>query len=184
MTPHPRLAAGGLPGYRQRMEPLVDIVVEDDRWDSVGLETLAMAAAEATLADLGMTSGGYTLCLMACNDARIADLNAEFRGKPVATNVLSWPSEDRSAPGGVPVPVEPGPADDPEPLGDIAISYDTCEAEAAEAGKPIADHVTHLVVHALLHLLGYDHEGDADAGLMEAAEVRILATLGISDPYS
>ena len=79
---------------------------------------------------------------------------------------------------------EPGEADDPESFGDIAISYDTCAAEAEAAGKPLTDHVTHLVVHGLLHLLGYDHVRDADGDLMEATEVRILARLGLSDPYS
>ena len=68
-------------------------------------------------------------------------------------------------------------------LGDIAISYDTCAAEAAAQGKPFADHVTHLIVHAILHLAGYDHEADADAATMEDAERSILAGLGIPDPY-
>jgi probable rRNA maturation factor len=68
-------------------------------------------------------------------------------------------------------------------LGDIAIAWETCAAEAAAAGRPMADHVTHLIVHGVLHLLGYDHTDDADAALMEAHEVRILATLGVSDPY-
>jgi probable rRNA maturation factor len=99
---------------------------------------------------------------------------------------LSWPSEERGAEvaGDVPDAPEPGEADDPESLGDIAISYDTCAAEAVAAGKPLEDHVTHLVVHGLLHLLGYDHVRDADGDLMEATEVRILARLGLSDPYS
>ncbi len=69
-------------------------------------------------------------------------------------------------------------------LGDIAISYDTCAREAAEAGKTLADHTTHLIVHGLLHLLGYDHTCDRDATLMEETEVKILGTLGIDDPYS
>ena len=85
---------------------------------------------------------------------------------------------------GVPVTVTAaGEIDDPEPLGDIAIAYDTCAAEAAAAGKPMRDHVQHLVVHGFLHLLGYDHIDDADATVMEATEVRILARLGLSDPY-
>ena len=68
-------------------------------------------------------------------------------------------------------------------LGDIAISYDTCHAEAEAAGRPMADHVTHLIVHGLLHLLGYDHERDGDATLMERLEVEILGKLGLDDPY-
>jgi len=168
------------------MEPLVDIVIEDDRWDAFGLEALADRALHAALSELGLAAEGFTLCLMGCDDARILELNGDFRGKAKPTNVLSWPSEERAAEGAGDMPLlpSPGPADDPEHLGDIAISYDTCAAEAAEAGKPMADHVTHLVVHGFLHLLGFDHIRDADATLMEASEVRILARLGLCDPYS
>lgn len=168
------------------MEPLVDIVFEDDRWDALGLEPLATRAVAAVLAGLGLGETGYTLCLMGCDDARIATLNADFRGKPQPTNVLSWPSEERAAetPGTAPDLPEPGTADDPEELGDIALAYETCAREAEAAGKPMADHVTHLVVHGVLHLLGYDHVDAADGDLMEATEVAILARLGLSDPYS
>ena len=166
------------------MEPLVDIVIEDDRWQAFGLETLAEPAVRAAFAELGLPEAGFTLCLMGCNDARILELNGDFRGKAKPTNVLSWPSEERGADAGeVPDLPDPGAADDPESLGDIAISYDTCAREAAEAGKPMADHVTHLIVHGLLHLLGYDHIRAADGDLMESTEVRILARLGLSDPY-
>jgi probable rRNA maturation factor len=167
------------------MEPLVDCVIEDDRWESLGLEPLAMRAASAVLAALGMTEQGFTLCVMGCDDARISVLNAEFRSKAVPTNVLSWPSEDLSEgmPGMAPVRPVAGEPDEPWSLGDIAISYDTCAREAVAAGKPLADHVSHLVVHGVLHLLGYDHVDDADAALMEKHEVAILATLGVDDPY-
>ncbi|MEO8245402.1 MAG: rRNA maturation RNase YbeY [bacterium] len=167
------------------MEPLVDCVIEDERWEALGLEPLAWRAAQATLADLGLPEVGFTVALMGCDDGRIAKLNAAFRSKPTPTNVLSWPGEDLAAEneGGMPDLPDPGEADDPESLGDIAIAYDTCAREAAEAGKTMTDHVTHLIVHGLLHCLGYDHIRDGDATLMEATEVRILATLGISDPY-
>jgi probable rRNA maturation factor len=123
--------------------------------------------------------------LMGCDDSRIAALNADFRGKPQPTNVLSWPSEERgaAAPGDAPDLPEAGTAEDPEELGDLAIAYETCAREAAEQGKPMADHVTHLVIHGLLHCLGYDHVDDADAAVMEGLEVGILAKLGLSDPY-
>ena len=165
------------------MEPLVDTVCEDARWETFGLPDLAETAVIAAFAELGLPQQGYTLCLMGCNDARIATLNAGFRGNPQPTNVLSWPAEDRASPGAIPDLPEPGAANDPENLGDIAIAFETCTREAAASAKPIADHVTHLVVHGLLHLLGYDHATDADAAIMEALEVRILATLGLSDPY-
>lgn len=170
----------------RRMNGIVDIVIEDARWEALGLEALAGRACAAALAGLGMGAQGYSVVVMGCDDARIAVLNADFRGKPQPTNVLSWPSEERAAEvfGDLPEPPEAGTADDPVELGDIAIAYETCEREAAEQGKPVADHVTHLLVHGMLHCLGYDHVDDEDAAVMEAAEVRILASLGLSDPYS
>lgn len=167
------------------MEPIVDCVIEDPRWEAFGLAGLCEPAVLAAMADVGLPVAGFGLCVMGCDDARIGALNGDFRGKAAATNVLSWPSQERAAEvvGAVPDLPEPGPADDPEHLGDIAISYDTCAAEAQAAGKPMADHVTHLIVHGFLHLLGYDHIEDADAELMEATEVRILARMGLSDPY-
>ena len=158
-----------------------DILIEDDRWSAVDLAGLADRAAQATLAHLGLVPGDWEVVVLACDDARIAVLNAEFREKPTPTNVLSWPSEDRAAddPGAIPVPPE-GP--DPE-LGDIAIAYDTCAREAVEAGKSLPDHATHLIVHGILHLLGYDHIRDKDATLMEETEVAILGKLGLDNPY-
>jgi len=167
------------------MEPLVETVIEDLRWDVLGLERLTTSAVAETFAHLRLSEVGLTLCVMGCDDARIAVLNGDFRAKTVATNVLSWPSVDLSpeTEGADPLTPEVGKVDAPESLGDIAIAYDTCVREAAEAGKPVADHVTHLIVHGVLHLLGYDHLRDADAALMEATEVAILARLGVSDPY-
>jgi probable rRNA maturation factor len=160
----------------------VDVIIEDDRWQAAGLEPLAEAAAAAALAHLGLEPEEWEVSLLACDDARIATLNAEFRGNPTPTNVLSWPSEERAsdAPGTRPDLPLPGP--DPE-LGDIAIAYDTCLREAEDGGKPLADHVTHLIVHAVLHLLGYDHENDPDAALMEGLETEILGKMGLPDPY-
>ena len=167
------------------MEHLVDCVFEDVRWQAFGLEELALRAVQATLAALKLPEAGFTLAVMGCDDARIATLNAEFRGKQKPTNVLSWPAWDLAPDldGGQPEAPDQGDADDPESLGDIAIAFDTCAREATEAGKPMAAHVTHLIVHGLLHCLGYDHIRDSDAALMEGVEVRILATLGLSDPY-
>jgi probable rRNA maturation factor len=164
---------------------LVETVVEDARWDAFGLAALSERAALATLKELGLPSEGFAISLMGCDDARIASLNADFRGKPQPTNVLSWPSEDRGAEiaGGLPLRPEPGEAEDPESLGDVAIAWETCAREAAEQNKPMNDHVTHLIVHGVLHLLGYDHVADEDAAVMERLEVRILASLGVSDPY-
>jgi probable rRNA maturation factor len=167
------------------MEMLVDTVIEDTRWEGFNLAAVAEPAARAALATLGLAPEGFLVCVMGCDDARIAELNADFRGKPQPTNVLSWPSEERGPdePGGTPDLPDAGEADDPEELGDIALAWDTCAAEAVAQGKTMQDHVTHLVVHAVLHLLGYDHISDEDAAVMEGLEVRALATLGVADPY-
>jgi probable rRNA maturation factor len=164
---------------------LVETAIEDARWEAFGLAALGERAARAALTGAGLSGEGFAVSLMGCDDARIAVLNADFRGKPQPTNVLSWPSAERGSEyaGEAPAPPVPGPAGDPEPLGDIAIAWDTCAREAEAQGKPMADHVTHLVVHGVLHLLGYDHVDDADAALMEGLEVQILASLGVSDPY-
>ncbi|THH37147.1 rRNA maturation RNase YbeY [Aliishimia ponticola] len=156
-----------------------DIVEEDARWADLGLEALAATAITATLTHLDLDPDAAEIAILACDDDRIAVLNSEFRGKPSPTNVLSWPAQDL-------VPPE-APEADPDgslPLGDIALAYDTCAREAAEQGKPMADHVTHLLVHGILHLLGYDHIRDEDATLMEGLEVVVLGKLGLSDPYT
>ncbi|WP_309663794.1 rRNA maturation RNase YbeY [Tabrizicola sp.] len=167
------------------MAQLVDTVTEDARWTAAGLDGLAERAARQALEALGFAPEGFQISLLGCDDARIAVLNADFRGKPVATNVLSWPSAERGAEfvGETPAPPTAGSLPEPESLGDIALAYDTCAAEARAQGKTMEDHVTHLIVHAVLHLLGYDHIEAEDAALMEGHEVRILATLGVSDPY-
>jgi probable rRNA maturation factor len=157
----------------------VDCLIEDKRWIAADLEGLAEAAAIATFAQLGLE--GYEISLLGCNDARIAELNADFRGKPTPTNVLSWPSDERGAAtdGGQPLPPDPA---DPE-LGDIAIAYETCAQEAESEGKSLKDHATHLVIHGILHLLGYDHDRDQDATLMEGLEKQILGNMGVANPY-
>lgn len=167
------------------MEPLVDTLIEDPRWEAFGLEDLAGRVVVAVLDDQQISVRDCEISLLGCSDARIAVLNQDFRGKPVSTNVLSWPSAERGADadGGAPMRPGPGLPGLPEELGDIAIAWETCLREAAEQGKPIADHVTHLLVHGVLHLLGYDHMRDKDAALMENTETRILARMGIADPY-
>lgn len=164
------------------MTVTLEISVEDDRW-ATGFTDLAAAACTAALAGVHLDPALFEISILACDDTRIAQLNADFRQKGKATNVLSWPSDERGA---------PAPGERPDPpclpmdaeLGDIAISFDTCAREAAEAGTPFDHHVTHLMVHATLHLLGFDHIHDADAELMEGLEVEILGKLDIPNPYS
>ena len=160
----------------------IDILIEDDRWADADLTALAQAAVGAVLRHAGIAAAEVSV--LGCDDARIAVLNADFRGKPTPTNVLSWPEADLAPSADGAQPFDPSP--DPDgtlSLGDIAIAHDTCAREAADQGKPFAHHVTHLLVHGALHLLGYDHIRPADAALMEAIEVKILGNLGIPDPY-
>lgn len=158
-------------------EICVDTVIEDDRWEEAGLEPMAERAVRAALLWHDLDAG--EVVVLGCDDVRIAALNADFRGKPRATNVLSWPSVEHAPrlPGARPIPPEA------QELGDIAIAWETCRTEAEAQRKPFDDHVAHLLVHATLHLLGYDHENDPDAETMEAAERSILAQLQIPDPY-
>ncbi|WP_299691737.1 rRNA maturation RNase YbeY [uncultured Tateyamaria sp.] len=143
---------------------------------------MAKAAVTAVLAHKGIAAGEVSL--LGCDDARIATLNADFRDKPGPTNVLSWPDTDLAAAtdGATPAAPDPDP-DGAVSLGDIAIAYETCAREALDQGKPFGDHVTHLLVHGTLHLLGYDHIRPGDAALMERTEVKILGNLGVPDPY-
>ena len=148
----------------------MEVIVEDARWTM--LEALAGPAAAAALRGAGLDPARHEIAILGCDDARIAALNAQFRGKDSPTNVLSFPAEDLS------------PGDEPPgELGDIAIAFETCAREAEEQGKRFEDHVTHLVVHATLHLVGHDHAEDAEAALMEGLERNILAGMGLPDPY-
>ncbi len=161
----------------------IEITIEDSRWQ--GLEPLASRAAAEALKHCGLDPEVCEISVLGCDDLRIAELNAEFREKPKPTNVLSWPSQELASTiaGGNPSKPEADFAGEVA-LGDIAISYDTCTREAEEAGKSLDHHVSHLIVHAVLHLLGYDHIRDPDATLMEAVEVEILGKMGIGDPYN
>ena len=159
----------------------VDVLIEASGWAETGIEAWAQSATDATLHHIGLRPQDWSVAVLACDDARIADLNSEFREKPTPTNVLSWPSRERAVGGGL-VPPSPAPNGDPE-LGDIAIAVGVTAREALDQNKTLEAHTTHLIVHAVLHLLGYDHIDDKDAALMERTERDILATLGLPDPY-
>ena len=162
----------------------VDTLIEHDGWRDLPLEPLAFDAFTAVLDDLSLSHLDCEVSLLGCGDAKILELNAQHRQKSQATNVLSWPAVDLASLDDGAEPHKPEPdAFGMARLGDIAISYETCLREAKAAQKPLRDHVMHLLIHGLLHLLGYDHERDRDAALMEATEVRILGKLGIPDPY-
>lgn len=141
-------------------------------------ETIVRAAAEAAIAGADLADedeeppSSFALSVLLTDDATVQGLNRDWRGKDSATNVLSFPSD---------MPVVPG---EPDFLGDIALARETLEREADLDGKPLNDHLRHLVVHGVLHLLGYDHLEKAEAEEMETTETRILAGLGVPDPYA
>jgi len=155
----------------------------EEEWDSsTAWEPRVRKAAEAAIAEsafpqLGETSRHVELSVRLASDAEVRALNAEWRRKDSPTNVLSFPMAEAYE-------LEQSDEDGPTiMLGDVILAHGVCEREAAEKGVSVEDHATHLVVHGTLHLLGYDHEADADAADMEAREVRALARLGISNPY-
>jgi probable rRNA maturation factor len=151
----------------------IDMAVEGGAWDGEeAMEALArraFAAAFAVASDRPRDE--VEISLLLTDDAGIRELNRNWRDKDKPTNVLSFPAPS--------VPGMPGS----RPLGDIALAFETVKREAENEGKTFEDHVTHLLVHGLLHLLGYDHELEAEAEIMEGLEVKALASLGIADPY-
>ena len=125
---------------------------------------------------------------MLADDTTIAGLNHRYCGRDAPTDVLSFANSNQPPAG----PLSDGPLPDgplpngraPVLLGDVVVAFETASADAAKQDKPLADHLVHLVVHGALHLLGYDHEDEADASRMETVEIAVLAGLGIENPYS
>ncbi|MGD9614138.1 MAG: rRNA maturation RNase YbeY [Alphaproteobacteria bacterium] len=157
----------------------ITVTVSRDAWlaacpDAASLvETAARAALAAEWR--GRAEGPALLGIVLTDDPEQRMLNRTWRGEDAPTNVLSFALSD---------PAEPPPPGAPVLLGDVVLAFETVAREAAEQRKRLADHVSHLVVHGVLHLLGFDHESDADAALMEARETRILAGLGVPAPYA
>ena len=150
----------------------IDILISSDDWDSVDdLDPLTRRCIAASVAESGVRLiDGCELSVTFCDDAEIQGLNAQWRGKDAATNVLSFPT--------------PGAPENKPLLGDIVIAYETVAREAQEQEKTFHAHVTHMIMHGFLHLIGYDHESAAEAEEMETLERRIASTLGLRDPYA
>jgi probable rRNA maturation factor len=163
------------PSGRDAGMPTVDVLIESSAWDGLADCThIVSRAIAAAASQVEWERQGTAVIVLLCDDAAIADLNAQWRGVARPTNVLSFPAPPRHHAVG----------NEGTPLGDIAIAYETVAREAAEQGKTVGDHCSHLVVHGFLHLLGYDHEAGEEADRMEQLERDILARIGISDPYA
>lgn len=156
------------------MPVALETVRDSELWDDVpNAEDLVAAAAAAVFAEADLLARpDAEMAVTLSDDARVAALNAEWRGKAGPTNVLTFPA------------VEPDETAEAPMLGDVILAYETVAREAIEQGKPLADHLSHLVLHGVLHLFGRDHLDDAEAEAMEAIETRALARLGIADPYA
>lgn len=150
----------------------IDINVAAEDWESLdGLEALTRDSVAASLAESGAKLvEGCEVSVTFCDDDEIRELNAQWRDKDKATNVLSFPT--------------PGPLEARPLLGDIVIAFETVAREAAEQEKTLRDHTAHMIIHGFLHLIGYDHETAAEAEAMEGLERRIASRLGLRDPYA
>ncbi|MEO6946829.1 MAG: rRNA maturation RNase YbeY [Nitrobacter sp.] len=157
--------------------PATEILVVADCWRAEADAEAIIHRAIQTAAEMVDTdTGDAELAIMLTDDAGIRTLNANWRGIDKPTNVLSFPALQPTG--------TPSAGDAPRMLGDIAIAYETTRSEADDEQKPFEHHLTHLTIHGFLHLIGYDHETDEEAGEMENLERKILAQLGIPDPYA
>lgn len=143
---------------------MIEVEIDEEAWSEAVPDVAEVVEKAASLA-LGDTAGDVVILL--ADDAHVQQINGQFRDKNRPTNVLSFPAPDSARPH----------------LGDLILAYGVCAAEAVEQGKSLSDHLSHLTIHGVLHLLGHDHEIDDEAETMEAEERRLLASLGIADPY-
>lgn len=142
---------------------MIEIEIDDEAWRVLDdIEDRVQQAASLALDAAGVVTVSLT------DDDTVADLNQRFRSKSGPTNVLSFPAPDTARPF----------------LGDVILAYGVCAREAADQDKSLADHLSHLVVHGVLHLKGHDHLEDAEAEAMESLERTLLAKLGVKDPYA
>lgn len=158
----------------QSPEFALDCVVDDVRWNAIPDVAQLCARIATRCRSIINHDAALAATVLLTDDTHVQDLNTRFRDQHKPTNVLSFPNNDE----------EPDPETGALYIGDIAVSYETVLREATEAKKPLQDHLTHMIVHGILHLAGFDHEDDAEAEEMENLETDILKGFGISDPYT
>lgn len=160
----------------------IELIIEDQRWSEISKDfsflkeaaLLALSQEATETAPLAMKSPHRLAVLVMSDDASIKDLNKTYRGKDKATNVLSFPSTES---------LLPGEENEPVHIGDVILAYDYVSEEAKNEKKALQTHLSHLVVHGVLHLLGYDHETSKDAEAMETLEIKLMKQLGLENPY-
>ncbi len=154
----------------------IDAAVADPRWAAAvpDVEASVRMACDAVWSLFGAGEPPSEVSVLLTDDAQVRGLNRDYRGIDKPTNVLSFGGHDGDA----------APVGEPVMLGDVVLAYETVVGEAESQGIAVGDHFSHLLVHGMLHLLGYDHENDADAREMEGLETSILASLGVDDPYA
>ncbi len=167
---------------REGQDLEIELILEDQRWSEIDTDftflkevsLLALSQEPTKSASLAMKSPHRLAVLVMSDDASIKDLNKTFRGKDKATNVLSFPSTESLLPGEELEPVH---------IGDAILAYEYVVNEAEKEKKDIKSHISHLVIHGVLHLLGYDHETSEEAETMETLEIRLMKQLGLDNPY-
>ena len=162
------------PGAPAELE--IDIDIRNPDWTSElpNLRDICHRALHGAWGAVSQDNRHHDVSVVLANDAFQADLNAQYRGKTGSTNVLSFPSD-----------IDPShvPVTEAVPLGDIVLAFETLARESEALGVSLQDHFSHLLVHGMLHLIGFDHETENDATEMETLEVNVLAALGIANPY-
>jgi probable rRNA maturation factor len=158
----------------------IDVAIQDPAWEEMpGIQSLVLTTVRTALQyatkPAEITDKNLEISILLANDDLIHILNREYRGKDNPTNILTFAAMDSGE-----EPMGPNTVS----LGDVILSYQTIDREAREQGRFLQDHVTHLVVHGTLHLLGYDHIDDNEANNMESLEIRILEKLGVQNPYT
>ena len=162
---------------------MIETVVSANQWFAVDWQSLATRAVSATIAatphaDLATTAATIEISIRLTSDAEVQILNRQYRQQNKPTNVLSFPMVQPDL-----IDTVANTDDGEVLLGDIVLAFETCTREAVERGVSTQDHATHLIVHGVLHLLGYDHMTDSEAEAMEAIERDVMASLGLHDPY-
>ena len=165
----------------------INIIFKDKRWVNIPLEAIAKGALKLIIDKFLGQDNNFEVSILASADAEIKELNKNFRGNNTSTNIISWPEHESQIkqPGHFPEQINKyqSRSEGVTFLGNLAISFERCSTEAIEKNIHFEDHILHLLLHGCLHLIGFDHQNELDANLMEDIEIRLLSGVGIKNPY-